>query len=158
MTKASNGGSDVAVIAKTPELSTVITKRFPPGDCRTTFPLTGYVQVPLAAYVITPLELTVRKVLVYEPGVTAVAGKSLLLKALNVGVPDEPSGEEKTRFCDWETNEAVSVPEPVTGEPETLNIPGSDKPTLVTPEAAGVAHSSGTVTGSVPDTVPARSI
>jgi hypothetical protein len=50
----------------------------------------------------------------------------------NEGVPELPLGELRKRFCDWLANTAVSVPEVVTGEPETVKIFGSDKPTDVT--------------------------
>ena len=59
-------------------------------------------------------------------------GISAETKLRNVGVPDEPFGEVKTRFAACEASEAVKVPEDVTGLPDTLNIEGIDKPTLVT--------------------------
>jgi len=57
-------------------------------------------------------------------------------RARKDGAPAEPLGAANTVFAVWLVNEPVSVPEPVTGEPVTLNTePGSDRATLVTEPA-----------------------
>jgi hypothetical protein len=50
----------------------------------------------------------------------------------NDGAPLDPFGLAKKRFADCDASTAVRVPVPVTGEPETVNIAGSDRPTLRT--------------------------
>ena len=61
------------------------------------------------------------------------SGRSAYANVRNVGVPAEPFGAANTVLADCEANVAVNVPVVVTGVPDTLKIPGKDKPTLVTP-------------------------
>ena len=57
---------------------------------------------------------------------------SATTNALKVGVPALPFGAAKKVFAVSELRVAVNVPAPVTGDPETLNIEGKDRPMLVT--------------------------
>src|SRR6185312_8444151 len=62
---------------------------------------------------------------------------SAATKARNPGAAAAPdAGPANTVFAFWLAREPVSVPEVVTGEPETENIFGSESPTLVTVPAA----------------------
>jgi hypothetical protein len=64
--------------------------------------------------------------------VTRFVGISAAVIVRNVGVPDAPDGEAKSRFAACELKEAVSVPIVVTGLPVTVKIEGIESPTLVT--------------------------
>jgi hypothetical protein len=66
-------------------------------------------------------------------------GISAATMARNVGAPAEPLGAARKVFCVCEASAAVSVPEPVTGDPDTLNRAGRDRPTLVTVPVLAVA-------------------
>lgn len=61
-----------------------------------------------------------------------IAGKSASTSVRNVGEPGLPFGDTNTRLALSDARVAVSVPELVTGEPDTVNIPGSERPTEVT--------------------------
>ena len=49
--------------------------------------------------------------------------------ALNVGIPLDPEGDANTLPAIWDDHDALSVPEDVIGDPETLNSVGSDSAT-----------------------------
>ena len=77
--------------------------------------------------------------------VTVEFGISAVTIARNVGVAAPPDvGPENMVFAVCVASDPVSVPDVVTGEPDTLKIAGSDKATLVTvpdpPEGAALAH------------------
>lgn len=59
-------------------------------------------------------------------------GISALTSERNVGDPDDPLGEAKIRFADCELSVAPSVPEVVTGDPDTVKIDGIVRPTFDT--------------------------
>jgi hypothetical protein len=89
-------------------------------------------EVPGAA---PPEELKVTE-LATEPACPVVfwlsVGTSAATIARKPGVPDTPSGEAKTKLADCDAHAAASVPDEVTGEPETTKSAGKDKPTEVT--------------------------
>ena len=69
----------------------------------------------------------------------AAGGRSPMTSVRKLGAPLEPSGAARNVLALSEASTAVSVPEVVTGEPETVNMFGSAKPTCVTvpvPDAA----------------------
>ena len=74
-------------------------------------------------------------------------GRSPPAKTRKVGAALPEAGPERTRWAFWFANVAVNVPETVTGEPETVNMPGIARPTLVTVPVP-VLHEP--QTGSVP--------
>jgi hypothetical protein len=59
-------------------------------------------------------------------------GISPATRALNVGAPAAPVGAANTVAAVWLASVAESVPLAVTGEPDTVKIPGNVKATLVT--------------------------
>jgi hypothetical protein len=67
-------------------------------------------------------------------------GKSATTRLRNVGEAAEPlPGPAKIKFADCVANTAVKVPDVVTGDPDTVNIAGSDKPTDVTDPPPAIA-------------------
>jgi hypothetical protein len=65
--------------------------------------------------------------------VIASDGRSAATSERNVGLLAPPvAGPANTMFADCVASVAESVPAPVTGEPETLKIDGSERPTEVT--------------------------
>lgn len=61
-----------------------------------------------------------------------IEGKSPRTNVRKVGVPGLASGEANTKLALSDANIAVSVPEFVTGDPDTVKIPGRESPTDVT--------------------------
>lgn len=90
--------------------------------------------VPLDAAVTCPAALTVTLALVYAPAVTPDDGRSAVTSPRNVGAAavDPADGPAQTVFGDCVASVAVSVPDVVTGEFDTLKMAGSDNPTLDT--------------------------
>ena len=88
------------------------------------------------ASVIPYPERVVGVVVILDQGID---GRSFAVSDLNCGVPLAAAGEEKTRFCAWLLQPAVSVPEVVTGEFVTVNSNGMANPTEVT-DPKPVAH------------------
>ena len=104
---------------------------------------TGVAQVPSPRQKVVPLaDVPEFKLLIGRLPVTPpleddarlAAGTSADTMARNVGVDALPVvGPAQTVFADWVASVPVSVPEEVTGEPETVMIEdGSASPTLVT--------------------------
>src|SRR3989338_7801702 len=77
--------------------------------------------------------------------------------ALKDGVPATPLGAARNVLAVWLASAPVRVPVDVTGEPETVKIFGRARPTLVTPEAAGVSHEARPVASEV-KTLPAPGV
>ena len=68
-------------------------------------------------------------------------GISAPTSALNVGAEAAPVvGPAQTALADWVASVPVSVPEPVMGEPVTVNIAGRDRATLLTVPEPAVVH------------------
>jgi len=90
-------------------------------------------------------------------------GKSAATNDLNVGAAALPEvGPAKTKLADSVANASANVPLTVTGEPDTVNIPGADKPTLVTvpvPVPAGKSAATSALkvgVAALPDDGPAN--
>jgi hypothetical protein len=65
--------------------------------------------------------------------VVAIEGKSASTIVLKVGAADAPEeGPAHTKLAPCVLSEKVSVPELVTGDPDTVKMDGADKPTDVT--------------------------
>ena len=74
---------------------------------------------------------------------------SAATNARYVGVPDDPLGEAKTKFADWDARTAVNVPDVVTGDPLTVKSAGKDNPTEVTVPVPPAAAQVGTPPANV---------
>jgi len=92
-----------------------------------------YINVAKAAVVETPVPPFNIGNIPLTPLVRLISGISAATRPRKVGTAAEPDvGPANTRFIDSTFKVNVKVPAVVTGEPETVNIDGADKATLVT--------------------------